>query len=30
VPTELSELLDDDITPDDCEIPEDEIPAEAD
>lgn len=30
VPTELCELLDDDITPDDCEIPEDEIPAEAD
>lgn len=29
VPTELSELLDDDITPDDCEIPE-EIPAEVD
>jgi len=29
VPTELSELLYDDITPDDCEIPE-EIPAEAD
>jgi len=29
VPTELNEHLEDDITPDDCEIPE-EIPAEAD